>query len=454
MALKRHLTKAIKGEALPLFVLPKQTIPGASLYWLVRHWEGQFRILGLSAGSRIAVPAVPSAAFIAILIAAVRQNYTFCPLPLKDPENYLSYIDPTLYLPLTKDTVDSVGLPTSLPKKRRNTLPLYPEIKLILATSGTMGKPKLVAISEENLLAVLSSHFRPLSLRGRTLLSLLPWHHAFGLVLELLLGILAKATFVRPEEKVSDLDKALAFAINYHCDTLFSVPLILEKLFSIPSAKSWIFRLSGGLIGGATLSPKLAKLLEGSSLRIGYGQTEASPGITLGEVGKFKPNYIGLPVGCQVQVKDKKLYYYGKNLALGYFTEKGLQRFPQTWFDSQDYAEFRSDGFYFSGRAGDQIKTSNGLFFPAAFLESKIREKLNAQSIVVAHEEEGIKILVDTQRYSQDMVENLVHEFFPKIKVKVEYCPEHIFQKDFKGNILRKESHDAYQKLVSCYAVS
>ncbi|MCS6984639.1 MAG: acyl--CoA ligase [Leptospiraceae bacterium] len=445
MSLARHLTKAIKGQAKPLFIFSDTVIPGASLYWAVRLWEKELQSLSLPVGARLAVAARPSVAFLALLLASLRRGYTFCPLPEKEPHVYLGKVDPTLFLDLSCEEVEDGTLPKRLPPKRKNSLPLYPEISLLLLTSGSTGERKIVAISEGNLLAVLASHLPKLGLAQARLLSLLPWSHCFGLVLELLAGILAQSTFVRPPLGARDPEMALSWAQEYHCNGLFAVPLMIERLYSCKAGEGFLRKLTTGVVGGAPVSQELCEKLRGSRLRIGYGQTEASPGITLGKVGFFQPNYLGQPVGCETRLFGKKLFFRGKNRALGYFTSHGLQLFEDLWHNTGDFAQSLPEGLYFLGRGQGEIKLSNGRFFPASFLESLIQKEViySCCVLVSAHPQEGILLFISEEEAKlevQEKIVNLLKRHFPKIRAELRYCPREHFVRDNKGALLRQPS--------------
>jgi acyl-CoA synthetase (AMP-forming)/AMP-acid ligase II len=57
--------------------------------------------------------------------------------------------------------------------------------------------------------------------------------------------------------------------------------------------------LRGGVVGGAPVDAELAALLAETRLRVGYGQTEAAPGVCLGAPGDWRAGAIGQPVGVR-----------------------------------------------------------------------------------------------------------------------------------------------------------
>ncbi len=75
-----------------------------------------------------------------------------------------------------------------------------PDVRLMLRTSGTSGNPRWIALSDENIAAVIESHRPHLRLRGARVLSALPWHHAFGLLIDLVPALLDAACcqFLQP----------------------------------------------------------------------------------------------------------------------------------------------------------------------------------------------------------------------------------------------------------------
>ncbi len=453
--LAKRLTAAVKGQAEPLFIFEEQVIPAASLYMTVRVWEDAFRQAGLQAGERLVVRAVPSVAYVAVLLAALRQGYVFCPLREQASWDEAARYRPRLILLLDEAEIDNAGLP----RRELNLLPVSdkfaptPGVAMILATSGSSGAPKLVALSADNILSVLESHLPLLDLAGKHVLSVLPWHHAFGLILELLGGILGKvAMFVRPPEGGRDVAAALRLGIDYSCNALFAVPLFLERLFEQESGSDFVARIGTGIVGGAPVSRCLSEKLAGSKLRIGYGQTEAAPGITLGRPGFFAPGYVGEAVGCEIRLKKNRLQFRGRNACVGIFHEGGMYCLPgNSWRDTGDIFTIHEHGLLYLGRMDGMIKLPNGRKFNAALAEAIVRERFPEIENMLLWPKQG-KGLIALYSVSRDKKIDEVHlrhtlaEIVP-VEVRLILCSAEIFRRDPKGGLLRWQTWLEFQKV-------
>ncbi|MDZ7630557.1 MAG: hypothetical protein U5K74_04150, partial [Gemmatimonadaceae bacterium] len=82
------------------------------------------------------------------------------------------------------------GGPPGAPMQPRTAGSRTETIAFLLRTSGTSAQPRWVALSDRSVVATLQSHLPHLGIDGAGTLCLLPWHHAFGLVLGLLPGLL------------------------------------------------------------------------------------------------------------------------------------------------------------------------------------------------------------------------------------------------------------------------
>jgi long-subunit acyl-CoA synthetase (AMP-forming) len=137
------------------------------------------------------------------------------------------------------------------------------------------------------------------------------------------------------------------------------------------------------VVGGAPADAALAAVLAGTRLRAGYGQTEASPGITLGDPGAWRAGALGRPLGCEVRLDaDGVLAFRGPNACLGVWTADGSGRGgltrepPGRWVRTGDLAHAEADGTYtFDGRAADSFKLANGRFVAAAAIERAVRAR-------------------------------------------------------------------------------
>jgi acyl-CoA synthetase (AMP-forming)/AMP-acid ligase II len=220
-----------------------------------------------------------------------------------------------------------------------------------------------------------------LDLAGDTVLSVLPWSHAFGLVLDLLAGLLGGAgSIVREPSGGRDPASIVRWAHACDADRLNAVPLTIARIAQLPGGGDVLGRLRGGIVGGAPATADLIPTLVRTNLRPGYGQTEASPGITLGQPGDWIPGALGSPIGCRVRIDDAgQLLVNGPNTCLGRWTPGvGLaQAEPGRWMPTGDLVERTERGLRFLDRLDDAFKLANGRLVVPSELEAAIERELN-----------------------------------------------------------------------------
>ena len=122
--------------------------------------------------------------------------------------------------------------------------------------------------------------------------------------------------------------------------------------------------------------------LQATRLRVGYGQTECSPGVSLGEPGEWNyDDFLGRPIGCEVRLGTEdesggtELLVQGSNVAAGVLEAGRLRPIigPDGWLATGDLAVGTSDGaLRFAGRSDERFKLDNGRMvnpipFEAAF---------------------------------------------------------------------------------------
>lgn len=386
-AWRAPLYARLRDRPLPLVWTRDALVPAATLWTGARRWVEWLRARGVTAGDRLVCALPPGPAFVMVLVAALWEELTFVPVPPgADVEAELDAADARLAVaaPGARHSLgtavvgcEAAGTPPAgagpTPRPRRG-LPT-PEARFLLRTSGTTGAPRRVALSDANVRAVLDSHAPLLGLEGATALSVLPWHHAFGLVMELLPALLAGAEVVRDPSGGRDPASMLAVAAEHPVTHLSAVPYTARLLAESDAGVALLGRLRGGVVGGAPADAALADVLRATRLRVGYGQTEASPGITLGDPGAWRAGALGRPLGCAVRLDaDGVLAFRGPNACLGRWRDGALAaEAPGRWVRTGDLARAERDGTYtFEGRVADSFKLENGRFVAAAAVERAV----------------------------------------------------------------------------------
>ena len=377
----------LRDEALPALICDETITPAASLWTGSRLWTQAFRSTDLRAGDRLVIALPPSTAFVQVLVAALWEGLTVALAPPEtNPEALLNSLDGravvTTESTVTPDTAphafvsEEYAGPRSTPSTLRppDTSPT-PDVRFVLRTSGTTAHARWIALSDRNVLSVLASHLPHLSLHDARVLSVLPWTHTFGLVLDLFPALFSGAEIIRDPKGGRDPEHLIQLRNAWGGTHLSTVPLTIQRLTDTPSGDALLRDLKGGIVGGAPVSGPLAEQLSQTTLRAGYGQTEAAPGIALGAPGEWTAHYLGQPVGCTVTLaEDGELLFEGPNACVGVWRDGTLDRAdPNRTVHTGDLVERRGDDLYFRGRKDDRFKLSNGRWVQAGAMEATLK---------------------------------------------------------------------------------
>ena len=375
------LYEQLRDEGLPALVVDEAITPAGSLWTGARLWTEAFRDAGLRAGDRLVVALPPSAAFVQVLVAAMWEGLTIAlATPEDDARDLCAALDARAVVAPEPGphswTATAYAGPASGPAALRSAeRSTTPGVRFLLRTSGTTQFARWIALSDRNVLSVLASHLPRLTLKNARVLSVLPWSHAFGLVLDLLPALLAGAEILRAPDGGRDPSALTALGDEWSATHLSAVPLTIQRLLGTAGGAALLDQLHGGIVGGAPVSGPLADRLSQTRLRVGYGQTEAAPGITLGPPGQWAANYLGRPLGCDVTVADDgELLFEGPNACVGVWRRhEGLDRLdPERTVRTGDLVRREGDDLFFEGRTDTAFKLSNGRLVRAGAWEGRL----------------------------------------------------------------------------------
>lgn len=277
------------------------------------------------------------------------------------------------------------------------------KMSIMLFTSGTTSKSKVVALSHKNICSNLMAMDKSLNVTSDdTFLSVLPVHHVFECTVGFLFSLYKGATTVFCSGLVHIIDNLN----EYHATIMACVPGIYERMFEIirkrlekqgrldeilrkeeelkgesmqvkKEAFKDIHNMLGGKVklfisGAAALDAKIEERyrLLGINLVQGYGLTETSPVVAVGTDSAYKTGSVGktLP-GVEAKLVDVnkdgigELVVKGPNVALGYYNDEiaTKESFKDGWFYTGDLAKIDNDGFIFiCGRKKSVIVLKNG----------------------------------------------------------------------------------------------
>jgi acyl-CoA synthetase (AMP-forming)/AMP-acid ligase II len=380
------LVDALDQQAGAELVFPDQSVCGQAILAGADAWRKHFRLLGVGPGERVMLALPPGPAFVMALVGGWLDGLTLAPVSpfLNDTPELLDRAaqeaDAVAIVGGAADVAtlgaDSEGLPLKMQPRRETRFAPSPHARLMLRTSGTTGTPRTIALSDSNLLSVVESHLPHLSLDQATMLSVVPWHHAFGLVINLLPALLTGTRIVRERSHGREPRSMLEAAREWNVSHASFVPLQVRRLAASEGGLRMLRGLLGGVVGGAPVSASVAAELSRTRLQAGYGQTEAGPGITLGHPGEWSRGFLGRAVGCTVRRGDGgRLMVRGENVCVGVVTaDRGLACLdPCRELDTGDMALEQGGAYWFLGRVDHAFKLANGRFVNAAMLEASLR---------------------------------------------------------------------------------
>ena len=357
------------------------TWEGAALAVIAERWRAALSSAGVTDGDRVVITLPGGPAFIGALLGAFTLGATVALAPPDvDGEHLLESLDARLVIRAAASGPGAMGarldgapmLDGTVARAARSA-PTQ-DAMLLLRTSGSAGDPRWIALSETNVGAVLLSHAHALPPAGSIVASVLPWHHVFGLVLELLPALLRGALMLRDPASGRDPAALLRTARGRGVTHLSAVPATVSRLVSAPGGMDLLAALHGGTIGGAPVEAPLAAALAETRLRVGYGLTEASPGVALGLPGEWRARALGRAVGCEVRIDaDGVLAFRGANAALGEWSNGALHRHdPSAWRRTGDVVRDDDGALWFEGRASAAFKLANGRWVEAWRVEAAL----------------------------------------------------------------------------------
>lgn len=352
------------------------------------------------------------------------------------------------------------------------------ECSAIYFTSGTTGKYKAVMISQRNLIQNCISIDSILRFKREcVLLNVLPFHHSFAIMCDVIYAMYLGATIC-----ISDLKNFEQNLVAYSPDYLFVVPLIAENILKYLkikqrensdciNIKNMVVgrRLKNIICGGSIIRQGLRKELYdfGIELIKGYGITECSPVISIEAWNEDEDDLtVGIPLKCNtVKVVDHEILVKGDNVTRGYYLNQNDNEtaFLDGWFKTGDLG-FVGDNnkLYINGRKKNLVILENGNNISVETIESEITNKGIEIDFIVFEEidekgEHYLALLIEKGALPfEDNIEkflrwiNTQNEF----KIKKLYELDGNFVKTSTQKIKRKENIEQYVRSILINRIS
>jgi fatty-acyl-CoA synthase len=269
---------------------------------------------------------------------------------------------------LTWDDLASVE--TSPELANRENAARATDVYNIQFTSGTTGLPKGAMLTHRNVL--LNAYYtaeRTQYTAGDRVCIPVPFYHCFGCVLGTLACAVTGAAMVVPAPTF-DASATLEAVARERCTSLYGVPTMFVAELEHPSRASFdLSSLRTGIMAGSPcplpLMEAVTSDLGARHITIGYGQTEASPIITMTSADdplEVRCGTVGRPIpGVEVRIVDAatredvpegetgELWTRGHVVMAGYYrnaeaTHRAID--PDGWLATGDLARRRPDGNY------------------------------------------------------------------------------------------------------------
>lgn len=309
------------------------------------------------------------------------------------------------------------------------------DLALLLHTSGTTSRPKMVPLTQWNLCAS-ATHIRDslkLTSEDRCL-NIMPLFHIHGLV-GAILSMLAAGGSVACSPGFNAL-KFFEWLQEFNPTWYTGVPTMHQAILRAAGKQA-----GSGLGSGlrfirscsSALPPKLMTQMEAAfSIPVveAYGMTEASHQIAINSLppGVRKPGSVGLPTGCEVAIMDEHgaklpaesvghIAIRGVAITKGYLNNlaANTESFRNDWFYTGDQGKLDSDGYlYLTGRIKEIINRAGEKISPREVDEAFLEHPAVAQAIAFPIPDErlgediGVAVVL---RDSSQASEQLQHEF-------------------------------------------
>lgn len=343
---------------------------------------------------------------------------------------------------------------------------------VILFTSGSEKAPKVVQLSQKNLLSNIDAFCDMMNIYGMdNLLAVLPYFHVFGLTLNLWTPLclgMTSITYANPLEF-----KTIARIIKETSpEILVGTPLFLEGY--VKQSEPGDFASVKLAVSGADKCPERLRALfrDKHQLEIfeGYGATETSPVISVNPRDRNKPGSIGIPIpGTEVKIENYetgedsppgetgKILVRGAGVMQGYLNdvEESSLRIKSGWYDTGDLGYIDEDGYiWHKGRLKRFVKIGGemvSLVMVEEALNDLTAEHIECCAVELPDSKRGSKIVavsdheIDPHEVGKLLASEIPNLALPKQYVIVANFPRMGSGKtDFRGltEIVKQMDHD------------
>jgi acyl-CoA synthetase (AMP-forming)/AMP-acid ligase II/acyl carrier protein len=277
------------------------------------------------------------------------------------------------------------------------------DVGLVLHTSGTTSRPKIVPLTQENLVHSAFSIQSWLELTpADRVLNVMPLFHVHGILASLLASLTAGASVVCTSGFLAP--RFFEWMDEYHPTWYTAVPTMHQSILSRTEQHGDILRRRQFRFirsCSAALPPQVMMALEkifGVPVVEAYGMTEASHQIACNPLPPRvrKPGSVGLATGTEVAIMDEvgdflpigeqgEIVVKGKAVASGYENNPDANQasFSDGWFRTGDLGHLDREGYIFiSGRKKEIINRGGEKISPREVDEVLLDHPAIEQAVV------------------------------------------------------------------------
>ncbi|XHS76310.1 AMP-binding protein [Burkholderiaceae bacterium UC74_6] len=283
------------------------------------------------------------------------------------------------------------------------------DVALVLHTSGTTARPKIVPLTQANLLASASNVAQHLALTpADSCLNVMPLFHIHGLVAALLASLRAGSSMVCTPgfQPAAFFDWVAAFSPSWYT----AVPTMHQALLAqgtryrqlAPAHRFRCVRSSSAALPPSAFAA-LQSLFDAPVIEA-YGMTEATHQMACNPLapGRQKPGSVGLPTGVDIALMDEagqllahdagpaEIVIRGPSVTAGYAAnpEANAKAYCGGWFRTGDQGRFDADGYlYITGRIKEIVNRGGEKVSPREVDEALLAhpQVLEATAFSVPH---------------------------------------------------------------------
>lgn len=321
---------------------------------------------------------------------------------------------------------------------------------VILFTSGSEKDPKVVQLTQRNIISNIDSFSEMMDIyKMDNLLAVLPYFHVFGLTINLWTPLclgMTSITYANPLEF-----KTIVKIIKENKpELLVGTPVFLEGY--VRQSQPGDFASVQLTVSGADKCPdKLRKTYRekhGIEIFEGYGATETSPVISVNPRNGNKPGSIGIPIpGTRIRIKNYetgeecacgetgKIMVKGEGVMHGYLNdvEESSVRIKSGWYDTGDLGYLDEDGYlWHKGRLKRFVKIGGEMISLVAVeetLDAITPEEVECCAVELPDAKRGSRIIavtnteIDPQQVGKQLSEELPNLALPKKYVIIPEFP-------------------------------